>query len=125
MYLEAGGGDGFEGGAAALDGGIGEGGLRCRGGGGRERGCGGDRLHRRWLSGGVRRWASRMTRSRGRRRGRVGAVGEGGIVSEDGADAGKDGVGGVAQTVDFGTGEWAGEPDRERWRHRVAGGGAR
>ena len=52
---------------------------------------------------GMRRCVSRTTRRSGRRRGRpfgaedATAVGEQGIVGEDGADAGKDGVAGVAE----------------------------
>ena len=38
------------------------------------------------------------------------AVGELGVVGEDGADAGEDGVGGVAKALDFGAGCGAGEP---------------
>ena len=41
---------------------------------------------------------------------KAGAIGQGGIVGEDGADAGEDGVGRVAQTMDFGAGLGAGEP---------------
>ncbi|MCU1320298.1 MAG: hypothetical protein JWP98_1816, partial [Edaphobacter sp.] len=40
------------------------------------------------------------------------AVGEEGVVGEDGADAGEDGVGGVAEEVNLGAGGWAGEPVR-------------
>jgi hypothetical protein len=40
------------------------------------------------------------------------AVGEGGVVGEDGADAGEDGVGGVAEELGVGAGGGAGEPVR-------------
>ncbi len=65
---------------------------------------------------GMRRWVSRMTRRSGRRRGRLSgpeesaAVGELGVVGEDGADAGEDGVGGVAEELDLVAGGGAGEP---------------
>ncbi len=42
--------------------------------------------------------------------GEAAAVGEGGVVGEHGADAGEEGVGGVAQAVDLGAGLGAGEP---------------
>jgi hypothetical protein len=42
--------------------------------------------------------------------GEIGAVGEGWIVSEDGPDAGEDGVGGVAEGLDEGSGSGASEP---------------
>jgi len=115
---------GFEGVAALHSGGIGEGGFGAEE---EEVGSegGGDRAQELAL-----RWGAEVGVEDDAKQGAAawegGAVGEGGIVSEDGADAGKDGVGGVAQTVDFGTGEWAGEPDGRGgdtgggWRGEVA-----
>lgn len=100
---------GVEGGAAGLDGGIGECGLGAeeeeigcgRFGGGAEELAGG------WGAElGVEDDAEEWAAAR-----QGGAVGEGGVVGEDCADSGEDGVGGVAEAVDLGAGERAGEPD--------------
>ncbi len=40
----------------------------------------------------------------------AGAVGELGVVGEDGTDAGEDGVGGMAEELDLVAGGFAGEP---------------
>ena len=52
----------------------------------------------------------------------VAAVGEAGVVGEDGADAGEDGVGVVAEELDLLTGGGAGEPVRLVGRAQCGGG---
>ncbi len=51
------------------------------------------------------------------------AVGEWWVVGEDGADAGEDGVGGVAEALDLGAGRGAGEPVRLVGGSGLRGGG--
>ena len=107
--LDAAGRDGFEGCAAVLDGGIGEGGLGAEE---EEIGLGALANGAEDLAGGRRAEMSvEDDTQEGATAGEAGTIGEGGVVGEDGADAGEDGVGGVAEAVDLGAGEWAGEPD--------------
>ncbi len=54
--------------------------------------------------------------------GKADAVGERGVVGENGADAGEDGVGGVAEELRVGAGRGAGDPV---WRGGCAGGSRR
>ena len=104
--LDVAGRGGFEGGASGLDGGVGECGL------GAEKkkaglGCKAEELAGGWgPEMGVEDDAQERSAAR-----QAGAIGEGGVVGEDGANAGEDGVGGVAEVVDLSAGERAGEPD--------------